>query len=174
MIIKTKFKDLYIVKNKAFQDKRGYFKELIRENIINKKFPFHVMSYSKKNVLRGLHLQTKNSQAKFITVIKGKIFDVAVDLRKKSKTYKKVFSSILSEKNAKSIFIPAGFAHGFLSLDKENFIVYSCSHYRNEKSELTIRFNDKDLKIKWPKTNYILSQKDKSGISVSEFEKKVL
>jgi len=82
MIIKTKFKDLYIVKNKAFQDKRGYFKELIRENIINKKFPFHVMSYSKKNVLRGLHLQTKNSQAKFITVIKGKIFDVAVDLRK--------------------------------------------------------------------------------------------
>ena len=133
MIIKTKFKDLYLVKNKMFHDQRGYFKELIRENIINQKFPFHVMSYSKKNVLRGLHIQSKNSQAKFITVIKGRIFDVAVDLRKKSKTYRKVYTSILSEKNSKSIFIPAGFAHGFLSLDKENFIVYSCSHYRNEK-----------------------------------------
>ena len=172
MIIKTKFKDLYLIKNKAFHDKRGYFKELIRENIIKKKFPFHVMSYSKKNVLRGLHLQTKNSQAKFITVVKGRIFDVAVDLRKKSKTYKKVFSSILSEKNSKSIFIPAGFAHGFLSLDKENFIVYSCSHYRDEKSELTIQYNDKSLEIKWPKKKFILSEKDKNGISISEFENK--
>ena len=172
MIIKTKFKGLYLVKNKAFHDKRGYFKELIRENIINKKFPFHVMSYSKKNVLRGLHLQAKNSQAKFVTVVKGKIFDVAVDLRKKSKTYKKVFLSILSEKNSKSVFIPAGFAHGFLSLNKENFIVYSCSHYRNEKSELTILYNDKDLKIKWPRKRFILSEKDKNGISISEFEKK--
>lgn len=172
MIIKTKFKDLYLIKNKAFHDKRGYFKELIRENTIKKKFPFHVMSYSKKNVLRGLHLQTKNSQAKFITVVKGRIFDVAVDLRKKSKTYKKVFSSILSEKNSKSIFIPAGFAHGFLSLDKENFIVYSCSHYRDEKSELTIQYNDKSLEIKWPKKKFILSEKDKNGISISEFENK--
>ena len=130
------------------------------------------MSYSRKNVLRGLHLQAKNSQAKFVTVVKGKIFDVAVDLRKKSKTYKKVFLSILSEKNSKSVFIPAGFAHGFLSLNKENFIVYSCSHYRNEKSELTIRYNDKDLKIKWPRKRFILSEKDKNGISISEFEKK--
>jgi len=172
IIIKTKFKGVYLVKNKAFHDKRGYFKELIRENIINKKFPFHVMSYSRKNVLRGLHLQAKNSQAKFVTVVKGKIFDVAVDLRKKSKTYKKVFLSILSEKNSKSVFIPAGFAHGFLALNKENFIVYSCSHYRNEKSELTIRYNDKDLKIKWPRKRFILSEKDKNGISISEFEKK--
>ena len=117
-------------------------------------------------------MQTKNSQAKFITVVKGRIFDVAVDLRKKSKTYKKVFSSILSEKNSKSIFIPAGFAHGFLSLDKENFIVYSCSHYRNEKSELTIRYNDKNLKIKWPKKKFILSEKDRNGMSILEFEKK--
>ncbi len=119
MIIKTKLKDLYLIKNKTFHDERGYFKELIRENIIKKKFPFHVMSYSKKNVLRGLHIQTKNSQAKFVTVVKGKIFDVAVDLRKKSKTYKKAYVSILSEKNSKSIFVPAGFAHGFLALDDD-------------------------------------------------------
>ena len=171
MIIKTKFKDLYLVKNKAFFDKRGYFKELVRENIIKKKFPFHVMSYSKKNVLRGLHLQTKKPQAKFITVIKGRIFDVAVDLRKKSKTYKKVYTSILSEKNSKSIFVPAGFAHGFLSLDKENFITYSCDQYRNKKSELTINYDDKDLKINRPEKKIILSNKDKFGISISEFEK---
>ena len=171
MIIKTKFKDLYLVKNKAFFDKRGYFKELIRENTIKKKFPFHVMSYSKKNVLRGLHLQTKKSQSKFVTVIKGRIFDVAVDLRKKSKTYKKVYTTILSEKNSKSILIPAGFAHGFLSLDKENFIIYGCDHYRDKKSELTINYDDKDLKINWPKKNFILSNKDKIGISISEFEK---
>ena len=170
MIIKTKIKDLYLIKNKIFHDQRGYFKELIRENVIKKKFPFHVMSYSKKNVLRGLHIQSNNSQAKFITVIKGKIFDVAVDLRKNSKTYRKVYTTILSEKNSKSIFIPAGFAHGFLSLNKENFIVYGCSHYRNEQSELTINYNDKDLKIKWPKKNFILSKKDKIGISLSEFE----
>src|SRR6056300_1287524 len=113
MIIKTKFDGLILVKNKKFNDTRGYFKELIDEKNIELKFPFHVMSFSKKNVIRGLHIQTKNPQGKFITVIKGRIFDVAVDLRKKSKTYRKVYTSILSEKNSKSIFVPAGFAHGF-------------------------------------------------------------
>ena len=96
MIIKKKFKDLFIVKNKIFKDNRGYFKELLRENIIKKKFPFPVMSYSKKNVIRGLHLQTQSSQGKFVTAIKGRVFDIAVDLRKNSKTYGKYFSCILS------------------------------------------------------------------------------
>ena len=104
MIIKNKFKDLFIVKNKIFKDNRGYFKELLRENIIKKKFPFLVMSYSKKNVIRGLHLQTQNSQGKFVTVIKGRVFDIAVDLRKNSKTYGEYFSCILSEKNSNSVF----------------------------------------------------------------------
>ena len=122
MITQTKFKDLFIIKNKSFNDKRGYFKELIRENRISKKFPFLVMSYSKKNVIRGLHLQKTKSQGKFVTVIKGKIFDVAVDLRKNSKTFGKSFSIILSEKNCKSIFIPSGFIHGFLGLDNENIV----------------------------------------------------
>ena len=98
-MIKTKFKDLLVIQNKPFKDKRGYFKELIRENNINKKFPFLVMSYSKKNVIRGLHLQSKKSQGKFISVIKGKIFDVAVDLRKNSKTFGKYYRRILSKKN---------------------------------------------------------------------------
>jgi len=139
MIIKKKFKDLFILKNKIFKDNRGYFKELLRENIIKKKFPFLVMSYSKKNVIRGLHLQTQNSQGKFVTVIKGRVFDIAVDLRKNSKTYGEYFSCILSEKNSNSIYIPPGFAHGFQALDKENYVIYNCTKYRNSKSEIVIK-----------------------------------
>ena len=103
MIIKTKFKDLFIFKNKSFKDKRGHFKELIKEKQIKKKLLFTVMSYSKKNVIRGLHIQTKRSQGKFISVLKGKVYDAALDLRKNSKTFGKVFTCILSEKNSKSI-----------------------------------------------------------------------
>jgi dTDP-4-dehydrorhamnose 3,5-epimerase len=172
MIIKKKFKDLFIVKNKIFKDNRGYFKELLRENIIKKKFPFLVMSYSKKNVIRGLHLQTQNSQGKFVTVIKGRVFDIAVDLRKNSKTYGKYFSCILSEKNSNSIYIPPGFAHGFQALDKENYVIYNCTKYRNSKSEIVIKYDDENLNIKWPLKRQIVSKKDKEAISFLEFKKK--
>ena len=171
MITQTKFKDLFIIKNKSFNDKRGYFKELVRENRISKKFPFLVMSYSKKNVIRGLHIQTKDSQGKFVTVIKGRIFDVAVDLRKNSKTFGKYYTCILSEKNSKSIFIPPGFAHGFQALEKENYIIYSCTKYRNKKSETAINFNDKNLKINWPIKKPIISKKDENAISFLDFNK---
>ena len=171
-IIKTKFSGLFICRLVSYNDSRGYFKELLRENIIKKKFPFLVMSYSKKNVIRGLHLQTQKSQGKFVTVIKGKIFDVAVDLRKKSKTYGKFFSCILSEKNSNSIYIPPGFAHGFQALEKENYIIYNCTKYRNKKSEVAIDYNDKNLKIKWPLKRQIVSVKDKNAISLLEFIKK--
>ena len=169
MITKTKFDGLILVKNKIFNDSRGYFKELIKEKNNKVKFPFHVMSFSKKNVIRGLHIQTKNPQGKFITVIKGKILDVAVDLRKKSKTYGKYFSKILSSKNSLSMYIPPGFAHGFCALDKENFVVYSCTQYRNARSEMGIKYNDKDLNIKWPIIKPILSIKDKKNYSFNEF-----
>tara|TARA_B100001057_G_scaffold196385_1_gene197073 strand:+ start:3058 stop:3576 length:519 start_codon:yes stop_codon:yes gene_type:complete len=171
MIKKTKFKDLVIISNTSFKDKRGYFKELLKEKKLKKKFPFLVMSFSKKNVIRGLHLQKRNSQGKFISVIKGKIFDVVVDLRKNSKTYGKYLSTILSEKNSKSIFVPPGFAHGFCALSKENYVVYSCTKYRDEKSEIGIKFNDKDLKIIWPIKRPIISDKDKNNISLKEFKK---
>ena len=174
MIKKTKFKDLVLINNVSFKDKRGYFMELLKEKNLNRKFPFLVMSFSKKNVIRGLHLQTRNSQGKFISVIKGKIFDVVVDLRKKSKTYGKSFSVILSEKNARSIFIPPGFAHGFCTLSKENYIVYSCTKYRDAKHETGIRFDDKDLKIKWPIVKPIISKKDRENISFNEFKKKYM
>ena len=172
MLKKTKFKDLIIIENKSFKDNRGYFKELLKENKIKKKFLFSVMSYSKKNVIRGLHLQRKKSQGKFVTVIKGKIYDVALDLRKRSKTYGKHFSIILSEKNLKSIYIPPGFAHGFCGLEKENYIIYNCTNYRHKKSEIGIKYNDKKLNIKWPTSKPILSNKDKKNITFKEFKNK--
>ena len=119
---KTKFKDLKIYKGVKFNDSRGYFREVFKDNFLKKKLIFWCMSKSKKNVLRGMHLQTKKPQAKFISVVKGKILDVVVDCRKKSKTYGKHFKIILSDQNCKSLYIPAGFAHGFLTLSKENIV----------------------------------------------------
>jgi dTDP-4-dehydrorhamnose 3,5-epimerase len=174
MIVKTKFKDLFIFKNKSFKDKRGYFKELLKEVQLKKKLPFMVMSYSKKNVIRGLHIQTKKTQGKFISVLKGRVYDVALDLRKNSKTFGKFFSCVLSEKNSKSIYIPPGFAHGFCTLDKENYVTYSCSQYRSERSEKAIKYNDKKLNIKWPIKKLIVSKKDQKAITFIEFKKKYL
>ena len=172
MVKKTKFKDLVVFENKSYRDNRGYFKELIKEKKIKKKFPFMVMSYSKKNVIRGLHIQRKKPQGKFISVIKGKILDVAVDLRKYSNTYGKYFAIILSEKNSKSVYVPPGFAHGFCGLEKENYIIYNCTNYRHKKSEIGIQYNDKSLKIKWPIKKPIISKKDKKSLSFSQYKNK--
>tara|TARA_B110001454_G_C12485670_1_gene336257 strand:+ start:65 stop:583 length:519 start_codon:yes stop_codon:yes gene_type:complete len=158
--IKTNFKDLYIFKSKKFIDKRGYFRQLALKNIIKKKLIFQVVSKSKKNVLRGLHTQLKNPQGKYLSVIKGKIFDVAVDIRRKSKTYGKHFKIILSDKNCTSIYIPPGFAHGFLGLEKENIVIYSCTKYRDKNSEIGIKWNDPNFNIKWPIKKPVLSKKD--------------
>jgi len=123
-------------------------------------------------VIRGLHLQSKNSQGKYVTVLKGKVFDVVVDLRKNSKTYGKIFTSILSEKNSTSIYVPPGFAHGFCGLSKENYVIYSCTKYRDKNNEVGIMYNDVDLKIKWPIKKPIISNKDKKNLSFKEFKKK--
>ena len=119
--------------------------------------------------MRGLHIQTKFPQAKFLTVIKGEIFDVAVDLRKKSKTFGKFFSITLSNKSYSSIYIPEGFAHGFCCLRKENIVYYCNSNYRDKKSETGIRWNDPDINIKWPIKNPILSVKDKNNLSLKQY-----
>ncbi len=161
--IKTKFKDLLVFKSKNHIDKRGYFRELLLEKLIKSKLKFYVVSKSKKNVIRGLHFQKKNPQGKFLSVLKGKIFDVALDCRPKSKTFGKHFKIILSDKNCKSIFIPPGFAHGFLGLKKENIVMYGCTEYRNKASESGIFWNDPYLKIRWPVKNPILSTKDKKN-----------
>tara|TARA_Y100000591_G_scaffold179382_1_gene154888 strand:+ start:6283 stop:6810 length:528 start_codon:yes stop_codon:yes gene_type:complete len=171
-IIKTKFEGLNIYKKKYFKDNRGYFLELYKKKIINKNFPFTCISYSKKNVIRGLHLQSRNAQGKYISVLKGKVLDVVVDLRKNSKTFGKHFKIILSEKNSTSLYVPEGFAHGFCGLDDENYLLYSCSNYRDKNSEIGIKWDDKDLKIKWPNIKPIVSTKDKKNISLQDFKKK--
>ena len=116
-----------------------------------------------------MHLQTKNSQEKYVSVLKGKILDVVVDLRKKSKTFGQHFKTILSDKNAKSLLIPSGCAHGFLGLDKENIVIYSNNNYRSKNSENGLIWNDEKLKIKWPKNKFIISKKDKNNLTFDDF-----
>ena len=173
MIYKTNFSRLFKFKNQTFKDNRGYFKEILEKIQLNK-ISIYCYVIFKKNVVRGLHIQTKNPQGKFISVLRGKIFDVALDLRKNSKTFGKYYKCILDEKNSNSIFIPHGFAHGFQALDKENYIIYSCTKYREAKHEVAINFNDKDLNIKWPLVKKIASKKDKKGISFLDYKKKYL
>jgi len=170
-LLKTKINGPKIIKTTIFKDNRGFLKEVYRKNIIdNTDFPFDVMSFSKKNVLRGLHMQTKNPQAKIITVTHGKILDVAVDLRNKSKTFGKYVGITISDKDDYSFYIPEGFAHGFLCLSRECTVNYKCSQYREPGSEKTLSWNDPDVKIKWPIKKPLLSNKDKNlGLSLNEF-----
>jgi len=171
-LIKTKIQGPLKIKSNIYQDKRGYLRETFRNNLIkNKKFPFDVMSFSKKNVLRGLHIQTKKAQAKIITVTHGKIFDVAIDLRKNSRTFGKYVSVIMSDKSDFSFYIPEGFAHGFMCLSEKCTVNYKCSKYRDAKSEKTLKWNDSTVKIKWPSKNPILSKKDDNGMSLYIFKK---
>ena len=104
-LVKTKIKDLVLIKTNIYRDKRGFFKEIEKKNLLKKNFIFDCFSFSKKNTLRGLHLQTKNSQAKIITVVQGKILDVVVDLRKKSKTFGKHFAIEISQNSNFSLVL---------------------------------------------------------------------
>ena len=167
-VTKTNIKNLLVVDGKQYSDKRGYLRELVSEKEIGSKFKFTIVSKSKKDVLRGLHFQNNKPQGKYISVLKGKILDVAVDLRKKSKTFGKVFTIMLSEKNCKGIFIPPGFAHGFQTLDKENIICYSCTEYRSIGNEYGVAYNDPQLKIKWFKKKPIMTKKDRNAKTLKE------
>ena len=169
----TKFKDLKIINSPIHSDNRGSFREIFKQKFFkNKNFLFTCVSSSKKNVLRGLHFQTKYAQGKYLSVLKGEIYDVSVDLRKNSKTFGKKFGIKLSDKNGVSIYLPPGFAHGFVGLKKENMISYHCTNYRSKKNELGIIWNDRDIKIKWPLSKPILSKKDKNNISLKDYIKK--
>ena len=117
-----------------------------------------------------MHLQKKKQQDKFVAVIKGKILDVVVDLRRNSRTFGKYFSIRLSDQNSLSLFIPKGFAHGFVGLDKENIIIYGMGNYRSKKDEIGILWKDKDLSINWPKRKFIISKKDKYNITFKKFK----
>ncbi|MTE27197.1 dTDP-4-dehydrorhamnose 3,5-epimerase [Winogradskyella ouciana] len=170
MIIKeTKLKGCYTLQPKVFEDKRGYFIESYNENVFkkalgkNNNFVQDNESQSSKGVLRGLHYQTGEfAQAKLVRVIKGKVLDIAVDLRQNSLTFGEHVSAILSEENKTQLFIPRGFAHGFLVLEDNTIFSYKCDNFYNKESETGVIYNDKDLNIDWkyPESELILSEKD--------------
>ena len=171
-VTSTNFSGLKIVQSKIYKDNRGVLKEIFKLKIFkNIDFIFNIISSSKKNVVRGFHIQTKFKQAKYVSVLKGAILDVSLDLRKGSNTFGKHFKVILSADNHKSLFLPAGFAHCFLALKKENIVHYYLTNYRSAKHEVNLLWNDKDLKIKWPIKNPILSKKDKMALTFYEYKK---
>ena len=166
----VKIKGLKLIKSKIYKDKRGFLREIYKDKLLKDRFLFDVMSYSKKGVLRGLHIQIQKSQAKIITVTQGKILDVVVDLRQNSKTFGKYFSILISQDSEFSFYIPQGFAHGFLCLSKNCTVNYKCSQYRHKESETTLKWDDKDVNIKWPIKKPILSIKDQNGKSLNYFK----
>jgi len=163
---KTEIEGIVIVKPLEFSDNRGKFLELntkldFESNGIKYNFCQDNISISKEKVIRGLHYQKKPfEQAKIVTVIQGKIFDVAVDLRKKSKTFGKYFGMELNDKEYTALYIPEGFAHGFCSLEKDTVVLYKNSNIYNKNSEAGIIWNDPMLDIAWPVDNPIISNKD--------------
>lgn len=165
-ILKTKFNELYVIKNKSHIDRRGFLKEIFNKHKINFDTVFQYFSVSKKNVFRGLHFQIPQ-QSKLITVVKGEIIDYCLDLRKKSKTFKKIFKIKLNDRNISSIIIPRGIAHGFYTLSDEAILIYNNNNYRSSK-EYGINIRDKYLDIKI-KPNTIISEKDKKNSSLVEF-----
>ena len=172
----TSLEGVYIVEPAVFGDARGYFMETYHYKEFSKAgldmvFVQDNQSKSKKGVLRGLHFQTENTQGKLVRVISGEVFDVAVDLRKGSSTYGKWEGVILSSENKKQLYVPKGFAHGFLVLSDEAEFVYKCTDYYNPKAEGSILWEDKDVGINWPielVEEIILSEKDKNAKTFKE------
>ena len=160
-IIKTKFKDLLIIKQKNNIDPRGSLRETFSKKILRKNFVFEYCTSSKANALRGFHFQYKYQQAKYVSVLKGKILDCVIDLRKNSRTFGKVFKIILSDKNCLSLYIPEGFAHAYYSYENFNVIYYKLTNYYKPKFESGINLLDKKLKVNWPKKNLIYLKKIK-------------
>ena len=153
---------------------------VISEKFIYKKYLkiknlfFGVCQNQKKMSYVACIFKQKKTQAKIVSVVKGKILDVVIDCRKKSKTFGKYYKITLSDKNCKALMIPSGFAHGFLALGKENIIFYGCDNYRSSGSEVTIKWDDPNVNIKWPSNKKkILSKKDNAGKSFSEFIKDI-
>jgi len=175
-VITTEISGLKIIKPEIFCDDRGVFMETWQkqkfENLVSEKptqFVQDNYSKSKKGVLRGLHYQSKNTQGKLVRVVSGEVFDVAVDIRKNSRTFGKWFGLYLSAENQRQLWIPEGFAHGFYVTSDEAEFIYKCTNYYDQASEKTLLWNDPDLDIGWPlDQSPILSTKDADGDLLSE------
>ena len=176
--IQTEIDGVWIIEPKVFNDARGYFMEAfkdeeLRANIGDVHFVQDNESKSSFGVLRGLHYQKgEYSQAKLVRVIKGKVLDVAVDLRRSSPTFGKYVSVELSEENKRQFFIPRGFAHGFLVLSEEAIFTYKVDNGYAPQAEASIRFNDETIGIDWPvaESQFILSEKDGHAVSFKDAE----
>lgn len=163
---KLAISEVILVETQSFQDNRGLFMEIFQEsnfisNGIDTKFVQDNYSRSTKGVLRGLHYQKHpKAQAKLVTVLRGEIFDVAIDIRKNSSTYGNWVGEIISEQNHKILYVPEGFAHGFCILSEEADVIYKVTGEYSSEHDRGILWNDPDINIKWPITNPILSKKD--------------
>lgn len=167
---------LVIVKPNVFGDHRGYFfesysKEIFIKNGILADFVQDNQSLSGKNILRGLHFQAPpHDQGKLVRVIQGAVFDVAVDIRRTSPTYGKHFGLEISAENKKQLWVPPGFAHGFVTLEEDTIFCYKCSGYYNKDSEGGLMWNDPALGIEWPVKTPSLSEKDALLASLTNFK----
>lgn len=175
--IQTPIKDLFVVTIDYLSDKRGYFmeswhKENFAKEGLNLKLVQENQSRSKKSVLRGLHFQDLTApMEKIVRCVYGEIFDVAVDLRINSETFSRWFGIRLSSKNKKQLFVPVGFAHGFVVLSNFADVIYKQTAYYTPSAERTILWSDTDIAINWPIENPILSKKDTSGKTLKEYLK---
>lgn len=175
MIESTAIPDVKIIKPRVFEDPRGYFfesyhKEILAKSGITHEFVQDNQSQSAKGILRGLHFQAPPfAQGKLVRVVKGAVMDVAVDLRKDSPYFGKHVIYELSEHNKLMMWIPEGFAHGFLTLADDTLFLYKCTRYYDRSSENTIKWDDPILNIQWGITNPILSDKDNNGYSFEKF-----
>ena len=173
-VIETEIPDVKIINPKVFGDQRGFFLETYEQKRyqemlnINLTFVQDNHSRSQKNVLRGLHFQKENPQGKLVRVVRGEVFDVAVDIRKDSSTYGKWVGVILSEDNKSQLWIPPGLAHGFLVLSDIADFEYKCTNYYDPNSERCLLWNDPTVNINWPISTPILSEKDKLGKTLQE------
>lgn len=173
-ILPTKLNDCYIIEPKVFTDKRGFFLETYRdsnyEQLVGISLPFVQDNHSRssKGVLRGLHFQKKKPQGKLVRVVCGQVFDVAVDIRKNSSTFGMWDSVILSENNKKQLWIPPGFAHGFLVLSDYADFEYKCTDYYDPEDECGILWSDPNLAISWPLENPIISNKDAAASKLKD------
>ncbi len=166
---KTPLKDCFLLKPKVFQDERGLFYETYNQNVFEKitgqkvNFVQDNQSVSSKGVLRGLHFQNgEMAQAKLVRVVKGKVLDIVVDIRMDSETFGKSFSVILDDVENLQLFVPKGFAHGFITLSEKSIFSYKCDNYYDKSSESGIIYNDATLALDWhlPKEEFIISEKD--------------
>jgi len=176
-IIKTMISDVLLIEPTIFGDERGFFFESFNQKKFQEStgldydFVQDNHSRSVKNVLRGLHYQVKHAQGKLVRVVEGEVFDVAVDIRKSSPTFGQWVGEYLSAENKKMLWIPPGFAHGFVVLSDNAQFLYKTSDYYSPEHERCLIWNDPEVNIKWPITNNpVLSSKDQAGVSLKSAE----